>query len=92
MFRLSLCFLFAAGIWAQPKTPQIGRPATADELKKLDLTIFPDGRGLPPGKGNAVRGRIVYKEKCAVCHNDNGEGREDQYPALVGGIGSLATR
>jgi cytochrome c len=55
------------------------------------LTVFPDGRGLPVGKGTAVRGEAVYKEKCAVCHNDRGEGREQQWPALVGGIGSLAT-
>jgi cytochrome c len=26
-----------------------------------------------------------------VCHNDQAQGRENQYPALVGGIGSLNT-
>ena len=29
--------------------------------------------------------------KCAVCHNDQGQGRENQYPALVGGIGTINT-
>jgi len=84
MFRL-LILLAGAGLWGQ------GRPATADEIRKADLTVFPDGRGLPAGKGTAVRGAVVYKEKCAVCHNERGEGRDQQWPALVGGIGSLAT-
>ena len=84
MFRL-LILLAGAGLWGQ------GRPATAEEIRKADLTVFPDGRGLPPGKGTAVRGAVVYKEKCAECHNERGEGRDQQWPALVGGIGSLAT-
>ncbi len=84
MFKLAV-LLCAVGVWGQ------GRPATAEEIRKLDLTVFRDGRGLPVGKGTAVTGRIVYKKHCAECHNDAGEGREQQYPALVGGIGSLAT-
>src|SRR5215213_1233420 len=86
MCKLVLLALAATGLWGQ------GRPATAEEIRKLDLTVFPDGRGLPVGKGTAARGEAVYKEKCAVCHNERGEGREGQYPALAGGIGSLATR
>ena len=78
MFRLA-ALLCAVGVWGQ------GRPATAEEIRKLDLTVFRDGRGLPVGKGTAVAGRIVYKKHCAECHNDAGEGREQQYPALVGG-------
>ena len=86
MFKLVVLGLAGAVLCGQ------GRPATAEEIRKLDLTVFPDGRGLPVGKGTAVRGAAVYKEKCAVCHNDQGEGREGQWPALAGGIGSLATR
>ena len=86
MFKLAVLGLAGAVLWGQ------GRPATAEEIRRLDLTVFPDGLGLPVGKGTAARGETVYKEKCAVCHNDKGEGRENQWPALVGGIGSLATR
>ncbi len=71
-------------LWAQ------GRPATAEEMKRRDLEVFADGRGLPVGKGSAVRGQGIYKAQCAMCHNDRGEGREKQYPALEGGMGSLA--
>jgi cytochrome c len=69
----------------------LGRPATEAEIKAKDLTIMPNGAGLPAGRGDAVRGKTVYKEKCAVCHNDNAEGRQGQYPALAGGVGSLKT-
>jgi cytochrome c len=70
---------------------QSGKPVSPAELKALDITIFPDGRGLPVGKGTAAQGAAVYKAKCADCHNDKGEGREAQYPRLVGGVGSLTS-
>lgn len=92
MYKLASFLILAIGLEAQPKPIGLGRAATEQEIAKRDITVFPDGRGLPAGKGNAVRGRDVYKEKCAVCHNDKGEGRERQYPALFGGIGSLNTR
>jgi cytochrome c len=84
MFKVWL-LLVSLGVWGQ------GRPATPEEIARLDLTVFADGRGLPAGKGTALAGKAIYKEKCAVCHNEKGEGREQQYPALVGGIGSLTT-
>lgn len=85
MFRAVLVLAVGA-CWGQ------GRPATAEEIQRADITVFADGRGLPVGKGTATAGRAVYKAKCAVCHNDEGEGRERQYPALKGGIGTLATK
>ena len=68
------------------------RPATPDEIRQRDLTVLPDGTGLPEGSGTAARGRDVYKSKCAVCHNEKAEGKQGQYPALVGGVGSLASK
>jgi cytochrome c len=84
---LSLGALLAAAACAQT----IGRPASDDKIKAMDLTVFPDGRGLPAGSGTAAKGKDIFKEKCAVCHNDKGEGRQGQYPALVGGAGTLNT-
>jgi mono/diheme cytochrome c family protein len=78
-------------VLAQTAAAPAGKPLTAEELRKLDITIFPDGKGLPPGKGTAAVGMAVYKEKCAECHNEKGEGRDQQYPRLVGGVGSLTT-
>ena len=52
----------------------IGRTATPDEIKKLDIDVMPDGRGLPPGKGTVTEGAAVYAAKCASCHGKTGEG------------------
>jgi cytochrome c len=51
----------------------IGRPATADEIKKLDIDVMPDGRGLPPGKGSVADGAAIYAAKCASCHGKTGD-------------------
>jgi len=66
-----------------------GREATPEEMAAWNITILPDGRGLPSGGGTAVEGAAVYGEKCAACHGQNGTGG----PAdrLVGGIGTLAS-
>ncbi len=57
-----------------PKPLGIGRAATADEIKKLDIDVMPDGRGLPPGSGTVAEGAEIYAEKCASCHGKSGEG------------------
>ena len=51
-----------------------GRLATADDIKKVDIEVRPDGAGLPVGSGTAVQGRPIYAQKCASCHGANGEG------------------
>jgi cytochrome c len=79
------------GSIAYAQSARIGKPATEAQIKAIDITVLPNGAGLPPGKGTAVRGKDVYKEKCATCHNDKGEGRQGQYPALVGGAGTIAS-
>lgn len=84
MRRLAAILMFAAALDAQ-------RAATPDEIRQRDYTVLPDGTGLPAGSGTAAKGRDVYKAKCAVCHNEKAEGKQGQYPQLVGGVGSLAT-
>jgi cytochrome c len=41
---------------AQMPTYGVGRAPTPEEVKAWDLTIPPDGQGLPPGRGTAVLG------------------------------------
>jgi cytochrome c len=89
MLRKALSLTLLLGTAAFGQT--IGKPASAETIKAMDLTVFPDGRGLPEGSGTAAKGKDIFKEKCAVCHNDKGEGRQGQYPALVGGAGTLNT-
>jgi cytochrome c len=52
----------------------IGRVATPDEIKKIDIDVMPDGRGLPDGKGTVAEGAKVYAAKCQSCHGANGIG------------------
>jgi S-disulfanyl-L-cysteine oxidoreductase SoxD len=69
--------------------PGFGRPATEAEVAAWDISIPPDGRGLPPGSGTAKQGAAVYASKCVACHGEKGIGKPAD--ALVGGIGTLAS-
>lgn len=65
----------------------LGRLATAEEISAIDISISPDGEGLPAGTGNAITGKVVYTQKCASCHAADGKGKPAD--ALAGGMGSL---
>ncbi len=68
-------------------SPALGRTVTTQEIAAYDLTIFPDGTGLPVGQGNVHDGEILYVEHCQSCHGPSGRGLSAE--ELVGGIGSL---
>ena len=80
----------SAALAADIAPPKFGRPATPDEVTKADISIPPDGRGLPPGSGSVAQGAQIFAAKCAACHGANGEGTPNG-DRLVGGIGTLAT-
>jgi cytochrome c len=69
-------------------TPGLGQPVTEADLVKWDLSIGPDGAGLPPGSGTAAQGAAIYVQKCEVCHGKDGGGGNAN--KLSGGIGTLA--
>lgn len=58
----------------QPDGPLLGRPLDAAEARQSDGTVFPDGRGLPAGRGTAAEGEALYTARCAACHGTRGEG------------------
>jgi hypothetical protein len=69
--------------------PNLGRPLTPEEVSKLDITVTPEGSGLPPGSGSVSAGAKVYVDKCQSCHGAKGQGGpQDQ---LTGGIGTLTS-
>jgi cytochrome c len=87
--RLALvCAVLAAASMAAQDL-RLGRPATAEDIRRVDADVLPDGRGLPPGSGNAEGGRAVYARHCASCHGASGSGGSAD--PLAGGRGSLAT-
>jgi S-disulfanyl-L-cysteine oxidoreductase SoxD len=69
-----LTFVLGTSVVLAQKPLGIGRAATADEIKALDIDVMPDGRGLPPGSGTVAEGAKVYAAKCASCHGKSGEG------------------
>src|ERR1700704_3775104 len=73
---------------ATPAPPKLGRPASADDIAKIDISIPPDGKGLSAGSGSVAQGAAIFAQKCAVCHGANAEGTPSG-DRLVGGIGSL---
>src|SRR5262245_38640939 len=75
---------------AQVAPPRLGRAATPDEVAKVDISIPPDGKGLPPGSGTVAQGAMVYAAKCVTCHGMNGAGTPSG-DRLSGGVGSLAS-
>ncbi len=48
--------------------PELGNPASKELIKAWDQSIFPDGKGLPVGKGSVEQGEGIYKLQCAICH------------------------
>src|SRR5215469_14193614 len=71
-----------------------GAPVTQQELAQF-FAIPPDGRGLPPGSGDAGTGAKIYAQNCASCHGDHLEGNPAKGVGgdkLIGGHGSLATK
>jgi len=72
------------------ETPNLGRPATPAEIAGWDISIPPDGTGLPPGSGTPDQGAVVYAQKCQSCHGEKGAGKPNDQ--LVGGQGTLASK
>ena len=66
---------------------------TADRARRpvasWDISIGPDGAGLPPGSGTAAQGEAVYAAKCQACHGEKGAGKPND--RLVGGFGTIAS-
>jgi S-disulfanyl-L-cysteine oxidoreductase SoxD len=76
----------ASPLFAQ-QSPNLGKPISQEDLAPWDISIGPDGTGLPPGSGTAKQGEAVFAAKCQACHGEKGAGQPND--RLVGGQGSL---
>jgi S-disulfanyl-L-cysteine oxidoreductase SoxD len=69
----ALLLVTGAGVsWAE--TPQLGKPVNEAAITNWDISILPDGTGLPKGSGTPAQGAAIFAEKCSACHGDNGKG------------------
>jgi len=78
-----------ATVPALAQAPEFGQEIAPAYIAPWDISIGPDGAGLPPGRGTAEQGAAVYAAKCQACHAEKGAGGPND--ALVGGVGSLAS-
>ena len=83
----ALVFALASPVFAQ-QSPDLGKSISPEDLASWDISIGPDGVGLPPGSGTVKQGEAVFAAKCQACHGEKGAGRPND--RLVGGEGSLA--
>jgi S-disulfanyl-L-cysteine oxidoreductase SoxD len=54
--------------------PNLGKPISQADLAPWDLTVMPDGTGLPPGSGMPGEGKALFADNCALCHGEEGKG------------------
>ncbi|MFT5131642.1 MAG: cytochrome c [Gammaproteobacteria bacterium] len=54
--------------------PKLGQPASEEQIARWQISVMPDGTGLPEGHGDAIEGKAIYLDKCQSCHGPNGEG------------------
>jgi S-disulfanyl-L-cysteine oxidoreductase SoxD len=76
-------WIFAVSFGCLAAGPNLGKPIDAAEIAAWDISILPDGTGLPLGSGTPAQGAPVYAQKCAACHGENGKGAANA--AVVGG-------
>src|SRR6266496_2320660 len=69
--------------------PDLGQAASAAQTAAWDISIPPEGTGLPAGGGTPATGEAVYAAKCQACHGAKGAGQPND--RLVGGQGTLAS-
>src|SRR5947209_12388777 len=81
-------FAMASAVAFAAESPNLGQQATPEEIAAWDISIGPDGVGLPPGSGTPKQGEAVYAAKCIACHGEHGAGKPNDQ--LVGGQGTLA--
>jgi cytochrome c len=74
-FAFVVTLLMGVSALAQSPRYGVGRTPTAEEIRAWDIAVGPTGEELPPGRGTAKEGALVYRAKgCAGCHGATGLG------------------
>src|SRR3977135_383412 len=70
---VTILLVLGSPAFAQSPTYGVGRTPTAEEIRRMDISISPTGDELPPGRGNAKQGAQVYEQKgCIAGHGETG--------------------
>lgn len=54
--------------------PGLGQALSAAEVAAININVFPNGAGLPPGRGTVADGQALYTARCESCHGVRGSG------------------
>ena len=73
-FVLPLALVLGSATTIAADRPGLGKPVSEADLALWDITIGPDGAGLPPGSGTPAQGAVIYAQKCEICHGKDGQG------------------
>jgi len=87
LLLLAGCALVLIRSAAAQEGPGLGVPASPAQVAGWDISIGPDGAGLPPGSGTSAQGEAIYAVKCVACHGERGQGALND--VLAGGQGTL---
>jgi S-disulfanyl-L-cysteine oxidoreductase SoxD len=91
ILALGIAGCASASMTSRPmEGPNLGREATPAQIAGWDISVGPDGAGLPSGQGTPTTGASVYEQKCQACHGAKGVGQPND--RLVGGHGTLASK
>ena len=85
---LRLVALGALVLGSTVSAQNLGTPISEAEIAPWDISILPDGTGLPPGSGTPADGARIFAAKCSVCHGESGKGG---LAAAIAGGGPLTS-
>ena len=90
-----LALILASGA-AMAQSPGLGAKISEADISPWDISILPDGTGLPAGSGTAAQGAPIFAAKCAMCHGEGAKGTPAAAalvgaPPLTGGIETTKT-
>ena len=72
---LPFVLLMGVSAMAQSPTYGVGRTPSAEEIRAWDISVGPSGVELPPGRGTAKEGALVYRRQgCGGCHGATATG------------------
>ena len=64
----------SAGSTLAADQPGLGKAVSEADLAQWDISIGPDGKGLPPGSDTPAQGAAILAQKCEPCHGKDGQG------------------
>jgi cytochrome c len=59
---------------AEDDSPHFGLPASKQDIAAHNSVVFPDGAGLPTGRGTVTEGEALFAARCVACHGFRGRG------------------